>query len=53
MGIKFMCKRSGNIVEFTEPHDIAELRKQIADYEEVKEEDLKKEEVKQKKSQPA
>ena len=31
---KFMCKRSGNIVEFTSEYDIQEMRKH-PEYEEV------------------
>lgn len=35
--VKFRCKRSGNTVSFTLPHDIESMRKHEG-YEEVKEE---------------
>lgn len=42
---KFMCKRSGNIVEFTSEYDIQEMRKH-PEYTEVKDEEKKKPVVK-------
>ena len=38
---KFMCKRSGNTVEFTSEYDIQEMRKH-PEYVEVKDEEKKK-----------
>ena len=40
--VKFKCKISGNVVEFSEPFDIEQLRNQTMYYEELKEE-IKKE----------
>jgi len=42
---KFMCKRSGNIVEFTSEYDIQEMRKH-PEYIEVQDEKKKKQVVK-------
>lgn len=42
---KFRCKQSGTVLEFTQEHDIEQLRQQ-EDYEEVVEEEQKKPPVK-------